>query len=284
MMKGKKRHVSSSFVWAAVVIYEHLPKSHSGVSGDSKRRRRYASQGHRAKSLSNVGGKEFPEKDTNTLFCVCTFIIVIPSPPPPQPTPLSPAGSQQSTCVVHSTRCCRLRVVAFLGLTLPPSPANSGSVPLHFFVHLTPQILKSQTCAFGVINQAWPLQSIAKESGFPELPTQTERAPPIPCLQIFFVFFLSKRVNIRMSFKECLGSEYCFMRQVQFSVLSGARFASLGKNATPVLCARIRDLWLVSTPALHKPIAHGLCLVNNCVEVWSFMQELNGMDGHNTHR
>lgn len=98
--------------------------------------------------------RNFPRR-TPTPFFVCVRLSsLFHHPPPPQPTPLSPAGSQQSTCVVHSTRCCRLRVVAFLGLTLPPSPANSGSVPLHFFVHLTPQILKSQTCAFGVINQA----------------------------------------------------------------------------------------------------------------------------------
>lgn len=80
MMKEKKStYLLVSF--ELLLLYTSICRNPTVVSGDSKRRRRYASQGHRAKSLSNMGGKEIPGKDTNTLFCVCTFIIVVIPPP-----------------------------------------------------------------------------------------------------------------------------------------------------------------------------------------------------------
>lgn len=151
MTKEKKKgSASSSFIRAIVVTNEHLPNSHSGVSGDSKRRILYASQGHRAKSLSNAGTKGIPRKDTNTLF-ICACLSPLSRPTRPAILCWFPAKHVCRALYALSSLACRY-LPRFDAATVA---CSSRSVALHFhYFHLAPQILKSQTCAFGVINQA----------------------------------------------------------------------------------------------------------------------------------
>lgn len=67
------------------------------------------------------GRKEFPGRIPTPFLYVHVYRRCHALPDLPYP-----AGPQQSTCAVHFTRCRRLRVVTFLDLTLPPSPAAAG--------------------------------------------------------------------------------------------------------------------------------------------------------------
>ncbi|KAL1415700.1 hypothetical protein MTO96_029024 [Rhipicephalus appendiculatus] len=109
---------------------EHLPKSHSGVSGDSKRRRRYASQGHRARSLSNVGRKGIPRKDINTLFeCVCIYSSLLRPTHPAIPCWFPAKHVCRALYALSSLACRYLPRFDAAAVT-----CSSGSVPLHFLL------------------------------------------------------------------------------------------------------------------------------------------------------
>lgn len=94
----------------------------NSVLRESKRRR-YASQGHRAESLYR--GRE------RTPFFVTTLVCEL--------------GSEPRVLSVFVPRCRRLRVVAFLGCRC---------LHRHGATLLTANLYIADMCAFGVINQA----------------------------------------------------------------------------------------------------------------------------------
>lgn len=129
--------------------------------GDSKRRRRrYASQGHRAKSFPKVG------RDSRKGHSFFLLLLLF--------SPFLSCWAQQKNHVCRAlSRCRRLRVVAFLSCRCC---RHQRAPTLRF----SPHILKSQNvCVRGYQPGLTPAKH-CEGKRLPEFPTQTKRAPPPP--------------------------------------------------------------------------------------------------------
>lgn len=273
MERAGKKCASSSFICAVVV--KHLPNPTVLCRATRSAEEDMQAKATERSRFLKLGWRNSQKEHYDLLF-LSSFVQVRWSLLPLSPTLLRPAGAQQTTCAVHISRCRRLRVIAFLGLSPPPPPRVGADADASRRKSWNRRRVRS-----GLSTRLDPCKALRRKavSWISDANGARTSCTWPPTTKRFF-FFLSPSEHAGV----------CTSKSV-----SQARTVLRGKRSCGALCGTVcisgqfviasTRLWFVSTP---PPImSRASCIpplsaVKSGGQTWFMLHELNGTNALTT--